>query len=422
MVEKRSVKLAKPSQKIRALVGFLVNDGLFAVTALSGVGIALLDFYTDIDQKLGKNYQTIILLMVGLIAVSLWKWRRDSDEYKRLLDSKLEKIASNSAAVDMLLSLSEPGLVYARESVKLFENVNQVLGSLNQGASTLIREMLVDNYERSRHLASADLSVPMWEAPKVNSRLMELFRERMDAVSYSDLKFFGEDELGQRYYEKSVESRGREGQRMAATRLFIVSLEDLYNEKHRDLLVDILDRHLHDKVGFGVAVLEDVRAVIDDFDELGINNSQENADHRVSFDFALFDQNKVVSFFRKGEPRQFFRVVFSTDDPHNPNNILIDNQRKLYRRLVCDCWLVSKNFKQLVQSGLYSDEWEYVERKTSTYSEKIKNRSTHEMEDSMFPLVVDSTAELRDKVSQIYWLRIEVNGYPSKASSWDFQI
>lgn len=391
----------------RTAIGFLVSDGILVATALTGSLVGFLDTFSILELPwLAEKHQSITLLVVGLIATSIWLWKHERDVYEQEFKDIFEKIKNNSPVIDALLSMSDPGLSHAIQSLKNYEDINGIIELVNFPAKRIIREMLKEHSDKMNLLASGDLRVSMWEAPKVNTRLMELFPNRMDAVSDRDLNFFGEDGLGQRYYEKCIESRGREGQRMTVSRIFIVNLNDLIDGKERELLLGILTRHLKDDVGFGIVVYEDVKDIRDNFSELSIHS-------KVEFDFALFEVDKVASFFRR-EDSQSFRVVFSTENSSHVNNLLISDQRKLYKRLVSDCWLVSRSFKDRIQKGLSSDEWGDVCKNTSRYKEHIQNRSNHSMEDSMFPLVVDSLPELESKLRQAYDLRIEVNGLPAR--------
>jgi hypothetical protein len=417
----------------QSVVDFLSNDGVFAITAILGIGLSFIDFFADTEKILGKSYQAIILMMVGLIAFSLWKWRGDSNRQKQLFNEQLQDISrkfdkglleilnsahdlssiandyknslsvlqDNSDLIDTLISLPEYDLSYVRESVEIHGQISNIRNLINPGGRQIIDDVLDMHRYKINSLALGAVSVPRWEAPIVNSLIMELFGKRMDAVSDRDLSFFAEDELGDNYYRMSVKSRGRK--RMSVTRIFIIDLDDLINKK--ELLVKILSKHLLDGVAFGIAIHEDIESIENEYAELRISNGR-----ALKRDFALFDRNKVISFFRKHNQKQFFKATFSTTEASHANNILIEDQRKLYKRLVCDCWLVSSNFKILVKDGLDEQEWSYVENKTKVYVDKIVASSTHKIEDPMFPLVVDSPDELASKIVQMYQLRIQVLG------------
>lgn len=382
------------SQTIRdffnKVVNFVVEDGLIALTAVLGVVVGLLDLFLDLEQTPLKEPIPVVLLIIGLVAASLWIERRKSsrqiDTHAHNIMSKLQVIQNNSGVLDRLLRLPVEKRGLVEEWADLHIKADHHIRQMDVSAKSIIDILLEEQREQMKSLSVGELRVSMREAPYFNSLLMEHSKHRMDAVSDNDLDFWDGEPTGSDYFSKSLTARDRGGNKLTVTRIFIVRLEDLL-EKNIDRLVKILEKHHANNIGYAVAIDENLI-------ELRNDVGKREVAQRVRFDFALFDTERAVSYFRKENPRRFIAVL-ATENPTHPNNVLIQTQRLLHRDLICECWVASERFHETVRNSV--NGWECVQKKTQEHNQNYKEFGI-QVDHEIFPLLVREQSELKSKL------------------------
>lgn len=285
------------------------------------------------------------------------------------------------------------GLVDARA------RLSSITGQLGDNQCSVIESFEEEHRMLFHALANGRLELPMYSSPHGNRVLMQHFRSRIDAVSERNLGFWLEP-TGSHYYEESVVTRTKDANGRVATRIFILTAEDF--RQRNDQIVRVLERHFLDQVGFALVIGEpdydlDYRSLQDDVRKLKRRGLS------VQLDFALFDGNAAVSFFRRRPSNESFEAVLATNDDQHENNELIMAQRSLWVRLIAESWLASSHFAQSIDSTLSPDESDTVCKSSKRYNEALQ-RFNHEPESSLFPLLVKSAEDIPVKVRAMYEL------------------
>lgn len=397
-----SSKTSEKTQRRLERFGDYFVDAVMLLTAIAGIWTGLSIRFGNPESPTSKDPSWLVLGIVGLMATGLWAERRKTNKQLRenaeAVQSELKRISDNSNVLDALLDLDDEA---TRQRVLTFANYyarfDRLKPRLDPRPLRFINELLDERFKQFDAFAEGRLTLPMRDAPYANERLVNLFRDRMDAVSDRDLAFWAQH-TGGSYYHKSIERRGGKATRRATvTRIFILDHED-FREERFDLTLVVLTQHFKDQVGFAVAFspgLQDLR------DEEGTAN--EKRELSVRFDFALFDRDQAVTFFRRERPERFL-ACFATQDKEHANDALIRGQRELWVKLICESWLASDAFVESILGTLTEAEWEVIRQKTSEDNRVLTDKTSFELDHATFPFLVQSEAELESKLKRAYEL------------------
>jgi len=205
------------------------------------------------------------------------------------------------------------------------------LSTENSSLAGVGQELISRRDLQLSRLSKGQVEVRGTETTHIQELLLRNFNQRFDAVSDRDLAFWTLRDDNQIAHDYITLMLGALQDGTTVTRIFIVTDEDL--ENNADTLIEVLNKQ--DKVGIGWAV-----AI---YEELGPLTK----DGGVAIDFAILEntnKQKVVTFFR--DYRDLSRKFIAIFDTKN-NKQQIQRQEAQYRRILSQCWMANKRFKEL---------------------------------------------------------------------------
>lgn len=347
---------------------------------------------------------SITLVLIGLIAIDLSLERFTSirriekklesiEGFKRLdyLPEELRESITNSIK-------SHVDLQYLKKIIQAYVNLQYLKDNSkksNPHFCLLVDNILNDQLLLLNGLSHGILSVPEDQILAVHSKLANHYVRRLDAVSNQDIDFWsGKSSIAEKYFRRNEEAI-KNG--TVVTRIFIFSILDLV--KRSDEIVSILERQHRIGIGWGVAIWE----------ELEYEVSHTN----LPLDFALFDRDKAISFFRKKETHEF-EAIFLPRKGHE-NEARIRGQRELHKNLIIECWLANNIFKEKYAAALLPGELKEIKEKMLKLNETLKETlSPDVVEDDVFVLVASGLNDIKPKVEQLtrtvqQWRRTRFN-------------
>jgi len=230
-------------------------------------------------------------------------------------------------------------------------------------------------------LANCQASVPVYQIGHANELLIDAITSRFDAVSNDDLKFWRSTDYTNRVYRDAIsDAVRRPAKPIIATRIFIFSHQELVEQS--DKIADVLSEQMREGMQWAVAVEEDEKR------------------HRpigAKPDFALFDHDRVVSYFRTNRE---FHVTFHCDETAAE----FDLQIREYMALLTQCWVATAGFAQNHLAA--HDEASLLARVAARTAELRKLNFEHA--DRLFPLIVETEAEIRLSLDRMLELRTKV--------------
>jgi len=180
--------------------------------------------------------------------------------------------------------------------------------------------------------------------PDIQRILASRYLGSFHAVSYRDIDFWANTDsetVANQYLQLNIDSFNKG---VGISRLFIFNKEDL-KVSFRSI-VDIIKRQ--NSLGFGFAIM-----------------IEEEMDYPSGFlksgnlDFALFDKEKVITYFRSyRENKRQFRAVFNVDDDNRKE---INGQTEVYKSILSKCWIMNQKF---------------IENNNDFFCEKLSNSKT----------------------------------------------
>jgi hypothetical protein len=190
-----------------------------------------------------------------------------------------------------------------------------------------IGEALMENRNEILHnLSIGMIEVGGPEAMHLQQELIQTFKNSFDAVSCCDLKFWtdiGTDEISRNYFRLNLEALKRSNK---VTRLLIFDDNELARTAD---VVKALDYHQRSGIAWAVVPYMD----------LDPSTREESED--LALDFALYDDSEVAIYFRDYHAgARKLRAVFPGPDRRD----YLIGQRKRYKELLAQCWLVSSTF------------------------------------------------------------------------------
>lgn len=350
---------------------------VLALAALSGIAVSTFDL-VGYPISWAKDVPSLTLILLGLLALDLCLERFTAF---RRIERRLESIEWGKEVHDLPGEQRELINNSIRDFVKL-QYLKQGSQKANPPFSLLVDEIIDEQILLLSKLAVGKLNVPADQIVAAHSKMAVHYKERLDAVSESDLDFWTDHQpLAEEYFGLNVRAV-RNG--TAVTRIFILSLFDLKNRSHE--IAAVLERQHKAGIGWGVALFEEL--------EFDVRHAD------VPLGFVLFDRDKAVSFFRKKEARRF-EAIFSIYGEHG-NTVRINEQREMHRKLITECWLVNDIFKEKYQTALTENELREVKKKTTGYNDRLnKKLGETVVEDDTFVLVAASSEEIEVKVQRL---------------------
>jgi hypothetical protein len=298
----------------------IADIAILGTTAIAGVTIGVFDYLDALDTTESK-IPGAILVLLGLVALHM------------SLDGLLKRIDAESAArvdrkiedlpVEQRQAVNAAVLDYVR-----VQQLKRDAQEHNPQFPELADALLSEHAQLLNDLASGCLVVPKPQIGAVQEKLSRFYKRSFEAVSERDLDFWLGPESDD-YYEAGL--RAIVNSETSICRIFICNLHEL--EMRTDDLVKVLTQQLRGGIGWGIAVEEE-------FDpELSTGS--------IDLDFALFNHDKALSFFRKTDGRRFEAIM---NTPENWDRIA--RQRAVYDGLVAECWLVNNRFREVYPSTL----------------------------------------------------------------------
>lgn len=358
-----------------------IVDALKAVVlmlaALCGIVVSVLDFVGQ-PPSWAQDVPSLTLFLLGLLTLDLCLERFTA--FRRIED-RLESMEWAKEVHDLTGEQRDLINKCINDFVTL-QNLMQSSQKANPPFSLLVDEIIEEQVLLLSKLAVGRLTVPADQTAPAHSKMAVHYRERLDAVSETDLDFWTDKQtLAEEYFMLNVRAV-RNG--TAVTRIFIISLFDLKSRPHE--IAAVLERQHRAGIGWGVAVLEEL--------EYDVRHAD------VPLDFVLFDGDKAVSFFRKKEARRF-EAIYLTYGGHG-NVVRIGEQRKIHQKLITECWLANDIFKESYPGALTDSELKEVRRKTATYNVRLnKKLGISVVEDDTFVLLASSSEQIDAKVQQL---------------------
>jgi hypothetical protein len=326
--------------RIRRIID-LSQTVVFLLTALAGIGIGVVGSFYSVE-KIALN---LIVVLLGLMSLNL--------SIERLLVTRrIERLEEGDVKTyfeELPLEVRPHVLSCIRFCSQAYRLRRAAKKEEERGFPEVVDKVLSDQYQLLEGLSEGWLKVPNEHTAIAQRALTNLFRERFDAISQSDLDFWlGNSPIAREYFDTNVASIKRGA---AVNRIFVFTQLELVR-RGRDI-VEVLTRQDRAGIGWGVAVQEELE---NDVVQSG-----------WPLDFGLFNVDRAVSLFRKqGEQR--FEAIFST--PTNKDRI--QAHKELYAKLIAECWVVNARFKESFIHSLSTGELQMVLSKAGDSNLKLR--------------------------------------------------
>ncbi len=201
------------------------------------------------------------------------------------------------------------------------------LAARNPMFATVADGLMQDPFDTLSNLARAHASVPSYQIGHANELLISAITSRFDAVSHDDVRFWRSEDQADAAYRRVIrDAVQRSVDPIIATRIFVIPLQVII--KQRDDVEAVLADQLNDGIHWAIAVEEDEKP----YRPVGLDVP----------DFALFDQDQAISYFRR---ERRFDVTFNTHSRlRNGEEAEIEFHMRVYRILLTHCWLATEGF------------------------------------------------------------------------------
>lgn len=367
-----------------------LRTGILLLAAVTGIVVSVFDL---VGHPLAwvKDIPSVTLILIGLIAVDLSLERFTSI---RRIEQRLEGLEGAKELNDQPVEKRE----LIKRSIQHYIDIQKLKEKsrrTNLPFCHIADQILHEQLSLLNGLAIGKLNVPHEQIPMAHGKMAIYYKDRLDAVSDTDLDFWADrSSIAEEYFKRNVRAVRNN---TIVTRIFIFSIADLLDRSHE--VIAVLERHYRVGMGWGVAVLEEL-----EYDVVHSN---------LPLDFALYNRDKAVSFFRKQEAGRF-EGIFLPYEGHE-NEVRIINQKEIYKQLIAECWLANHIFKGQYPGVLTERELEEVKEKTSRYNRNLTAvLGPQIVEDDTFVLLASNPEEVESKVKQLgeivrEWR--EVHGY-----------
>ncbi len=411
-------------------VEFAVNVFL-VVVVIGGIIISALEFFKVKEIWGFSVHETLGAFVGGMIAFLALHfvmerfnaiWNIENDIKNVEVSFRKSNLVSELEKESKLHHLKDSTLATLKNSLEDYVNLHDLIahsGNKNKGFEAIANSRLGRQNDLLKFLSEGKIKVLNREAFEVNELLLGKY-STFDAVSYNDLEFWTSSVPEDiEYYEvcRKHFKEGREDTRI--TRIFVFEAtgdRDIFSNnitrEYKDengsnissiqALIQTLEKHMDAKMAWAVAIKEE-------FD----NNLTHSINEYLNGipDFALFDRGKAVSFFRTNDrDGRTFEILFDLDVPGRKTKI--EGIKKLYFRILGNCWLVNKHFTNvfLPRVEKYSDKQKVKENLLKNIADIKSTLSDKELSDifgkeltdgNFFPLVVNSKEEIGKKVNAL---------------------
>lgn len=382
-------------------VPFSIGHDEISQWTLVLLGLIIIGIVSEIYRMEKRHAQTIVDVTTRLQGIETQR-----EEQHKTISQSLDNIVAISPVLESVLDLPPD----KREDVGRYAKHVTDLMTIRRYTNPSVLQIFDNLYKEQRlslcALSQGRINVPLHHWPQVNCDIIKTCGNRMDAVSPDGLKFW-KTEIGQAYLNQSLTPKGR-SQHPVLTRVFILDHQILIPQLG-DIL-EIMKLHLRANIGFAI-VLDNFLADLKDKHRIYSDSPVDETAPRL--DFALFNNtpdghsmnNRAVTFFRydvRGDGPTRGRAVFSQDVPLHDNNRIIQQHRNIWVDLMPEAWLVSQNFRPIIESGLSADERQRVATMSTEENRRLSIKTKLIPEDEWFPFVVTKESELEDKIRSVH--------------------
>jgi len=204
------------------------------------------------------------------------------------------------------------------EKLKKFHaNLNQLdKFEINPGIAAILKDFINTQEEIAKNLSNAIINIPLELVEPVQNTLMNEFDERMDAVSYDDLRMWNriydlpvikdddfDADLGRRYYRTILSQI--DNNNTVVTRIFVLKRSEVQDDL--EMIARIIERHEADSIGVALMFIENLNQTTRSRFryEVGIEEDQPRND------FALLNVDTVATFFSHLSQKRRFEAIFN---------------------------------------------------------------------------------------------------------------
>ena len=361
------------AEKPRRLLD-LIQTIVFFLTALGGLVVGVLDSLGySLDGLASIN--SLILILLGLMSLNLSLER--AVMAKRVDRLEEQDIRSHFEALPPEVRPHVASCIQFCEQI--YRLRREVRREEEEAFPEIIDDILSNQYTLLENLAKGRLNLPYEHTILAQRALTNLFRDRFDAISQSDLDFWLDDsQITWEYFNINAVTIKYGA---IAHRIFVFTIFELM--RRQEDIIEVLKRHQRAGIGWGIAVNEELEPDV--------------AESPLPLDFAMFNGDKVITQFRKRDGRRF-EATFST--PNNKN--LISEYKDLYCKVIAECWMVSTRFKETYAKGLSEENLEMVLAKATDSNSKLKQLLREDaVQADPFVLEVSDHSEIPDKIAEL---------------------
>lgn len=358
-------------EKSRRLLD-LIQIVVFLLTALGGLTVGVLD---SIGFPLEKYASiNLILILLGLMGLNLSLERA-------MMARRIDRLEDQDVRshFDALPIEIRPHVASCIQFCEQIYRLRREARKEDEAFPEIVDDLLANQFTLLENLAKGFLNLPYEHTLLAQRALTNLFRERFDAISQSDLDFWLDNsQVTWEYFNINARTIKYGA---VVNRIFVFSVFELI--RRREDIVEVLRRHQKAGIGWGIAVNEELEPDV--------------AESPLPLDFAMFNGDRVVSQFRKRDGRRF-EAIFST-----PNNKeLIRGHRDLYCKVIAECWMVSTKFKETFAQGLPEEDLEMVLNKAKVSNSKLQQSVGLEVvQADPFVLEVPEQSDIPDKIAAL---------------------
>lgn len=274
-----------------------------------------------------------------------------------------------------------------KKSIKSFvelQRLKSASDAVNPEFGEVVDKFLEEQRRLLNLLSTGHLEVPNKQAAHMYGLLAKEYRKRFDAVSDKDIPFWLSEKPEDVAYYEICRGQAKD-EKTVVTRIFVLEASELY--KQPQSLVEVLKRQFEAGISWGVAIE-------DEFDAELWHLVEETRP-----DFALFDIDKAISFFRKDGGRKF-KIAFNVGKKNSVEEIR--SNRIMYKKILAHCWMVNAPFIDDFP-GAFNKESTLNEVKSilATRNTKVKSLGVLNPENEHFLLVASSPDEVPAKVLRL---------------------
>lgn len=333
----------------------------------------------------GYSVAEHISVLRGAVTDALSCTKRSSEDIGRI-DELIQSL--NDRISPLLASItSERPATVAMGHYMHVQQLKLSLAGQNSMYGRVADGLLKDPLRTLENLARGSASVPDYQIGHANNLLIGSLRHRFDAASYDDLAFWqSQSQVDARYRRAIYDAIKRAADPIIATRIFIFPANSLGDRV--DAIAAVIKEQMEHGIFWAVAMEEDVK------EEL------EQLEPGASLDFALFDVDRAVSYFRK---QRKFDVTFHTGG-FNDNGLEIERQVRAYRVLLANCWVASLHF---ASNHLCIHEEDVLASRAADRNRALEHIGIPHA-GRLFPIIVEEAAQVRNGLNEALGLRLRI--------------